>query len=129
MRQWFFGKGPAYPFTRTDGGNFGLAEGKALAFMGLEQTILTGLGKRVMLKNIGSKFNRLLFSLEEAQRDALAKEYCIQAVQLSEPRIIIDDVIVDNGEEGNEIYMKIDYRFIGDNVKQNKVIKIPAMGV
>ena len=117
-----YGKGPAFPFKRTGGGNFIIAEGTDLVDMGFEQALRTGIGQRPMLKNKGNESIKMLFSLEGDVRDVVAKEYIRKALNGVEPRIVLDDVKVKEGEDKTEIYIHLWYRYINSNVPQNKVV-------
>ena len=117
-----FGKGPAFPFKRTGGGNFIIASGEELVDMGFDQAIRTGIGQRPMLKNKGNESIKMLFSLEGIARDVVAKEYIRKAIDGVEPRVVVDDVKVKDGEDKTEIYIHLWYKYIGSNVPQNKVV-------
>lgn len=116
------GKGPAFPFKRGSGGNFLMAEGEDLVAMGLEQAVLSEIGKRPMRKKKGDQIVRLLFSLQGAQRDSVADVYVRKAVNILEPRAQIVKVIVNDGEDDNVVHINIAYSVIGKQNIRNKVV-------
>lgn len=119
---WFYGRGPAFPFVRNRGGSWPIAEGADLVGMGLEQAVNTEIGSRPMKKNLGAKLTETIFSLEGVIRDTVVKQYIEDTAANMEPRVVIDDVTV--VAEDNELFANTSYHLITENIPRNKVIKI-----
>jgi phage baseplate assembly protein W len=119
----FLGKGPAYPFEKSTGGNWKMAEKSELVGMGVEQAILTGIGKRPMQKRKGNMMVRFLFSMKDNIRDNVATEYCRKALIDMEPRVKLIGVTVEDGDDA-DVSCSVDYQVINEKSSANKVIRI-----
>lgn len=117
-----YGKGPAFPFKRSKGGNFMMAQGYDLLDMGVKQTVLTAIYSRPMRKEIGNKIDSVLFSLEGDLRDNVVFQYIEEAFESMEPRAILLEATV--SEKDNEIYVFVKYQPITSNVERNLVVQI-----
>jgi len=119
------GVGPAYPHTRSGGGKFPIAKGTDLVEQGIEQFFLTAKGKRMMEKDLGNGFSRILFSLEGEQRDKALLEMTKRDSRKFEPRAVITGVTVTQEDDSNEIFISVAYINIDTNVSDNAVFKLP----
>ena len=117
-----YGRGPAYPFKRGKGGDFGIAEGKALVEMGFKQIIFTSKGRRPMLKDIGVTFNKLLFSIQGVARDAVIGEFLSIGMERFEPRVSVLNAKVVDKEKTNEFAIAIEYMLLEGNIIGSTII-------
>ena len=89
------------PFSPGDGGFFSKSMDKEVVFQNLRQLLLTSKGERLMYPAFGTNLRAALFEpitgtlLEDLKTDIT------NSVRVYEPRVIINDVSVTQGEGGN----------------------------
>jgi phage baseplate assembly protein W len=92
----------------------------------LKNIILTGIGERPFQPLVGCQIAKMLFDPNN-QGEKSSLEFFIQsAIELNEPRVILVDIIVDNGEtinryhrDSNEVVITIKYKTINDSTTKS----------
>jgi phage baseplate assembly protein W len=78
-------------------------------------------GERVMRPNFGSNLKRLAFAPNNAATASVAKFYVEESLNTWEPRIQLDDVVVENDNQHGRLMIHIHYRIKSTNEANNLV--------
>jgi len=96
-------KGVAFPVVSGTGGFFTRTEGTETLMSGLKQLILTNRGERVMMPDFGTNLRRSVFEpFTEVLKQELTEEIT-NAITKYEPRVVIKNLSVGDGSEGNAL--------------------------
>lgn len=118
----FLGKGWKFPIRVNARGGLSWSEGA----QGVEEAIFILLGtpksSRVMEPGYGCDISRYLFAPNNANTRALIGEEVRQSLIKFEPRIDVLSVnVLSDMDEGNQLYIKVDYRLRTNNAHHNLV--------
>ena len=117
----FLGKGFAYPLQINPRG--GIKESRQE--QKIRESILTILGtqygERIMRPNFGCNLKSLVFSPNNTATANLARHYVKEGLTTWEPRIILDDVIIDNDNQNGRLMIHIHYKIKSTYEPQNLV--------
>lgn len=121
MKTDFLGKGFAFPLqTNQRGGISGSSQEKKI-----KESILiilgTQHGERVMRPKFGCNLQSLLFAPNNTGTANLARHYVEEGLTRWEPRIILDEVIVENDYSEGRLMIHIHYRIKSTNEPGNLV--------
>lgn len=120
----FLGRGWGFPPTFNNFGNEGVrmvAREKDIE-ESLAILLNTNKGERIMLPNYGSDLQSFLFDSINSSKIHLLKEMIRTAIVNYEPRIKLNDVIIDHSEyKDGIIRIKLDYKVETTNTRFNLV--------
>lgn len=118
----FLGTGWGFPptFRRNTGGVDMLSE-EADIQSSLEILLSTRVGERVMQPKYGCNMDRLLFEPLDTTLQAYMKDLIRTAILYFEPRIILNDVVLEPDVLEGRILIKIDYTVATTNTRNNFV--------
>lgn len=104
------GKGFAYPLQVNVRG--GIKQSREAQKVQEAITILLGTqyGERVMRPTFGCNLKSLVFAPNNLATANLAKHYVTEGLGSGEPRIILDDVIVENDNTHGRLLIQVRYR-------------------
>jgi uncharacterized protein len=78
-------------------------------------------GERLMRPTFGANLKSLVFAPNNAATANLARFYVEEALRTWEPRILVDEVHVQNDNQGGRLLIEIRYRIKATNEPQNLV--------
>jgi phage baseplate assembly protein W len=78
-------------------------------------------GERLMRPTFGANLKSLVFAPNNAATANLARFYVEEALRTWEPRILVDEVHVQNDNAGGQLLIEIRYRIKATNEPQNLV--------
>ncbi len=87
----------------------------------LEILLSTEIGERIMQPKYGCNLRRLVFEPLDATLQAYLKDIIKTAILLFEPRIILDDVILEPDIQAGIIYINVHYTIAESNTRNNFV--------
>jgi len=118
----FLGTGWGFPptFRRSTGGVDMLSEEEDIQ-SSLEILRSTRVGERVMQPKYGCNMDRLLFEPLDTTLQAYMKDLIRTAILYFEPRIILNDVVLEPDVLEGRILIKIDYTVATTNTRNNFV--------
>ncbi|HMB91241.1 MAG TPA: GPW/gp25 family protein [Rhodothermales bacterium] len=118
----FLGTGWGFPptFRRSTGGVDMLSEEEDIQ-SSLEILLSTRVGERVMQPKYGCNMDRLLFEPLDTTLQAYMKDLIRTAILYFEPRIILNDVVLEPDVLEGRILIKIDYTVATTNTRNNFV--------
>jgi uncharacterized protein len=104
------GKGCAYPLQVNVRG--GIKQSREAQKVQEAITILLGTqyGERVMRPTFGCNLKSLVFAPNNLATANLAKHYVTEGLGSGEPRIILDDVVVENDNTHGRLLIQVRYR-------------------
>ena len=118
----FLGRGWSFPVIPTSGGRLVLLDGDEKIRQSIWLILSTAAGEREMLPEFGCGIHDLVFQPNTAALRELVKQRVQEALTRWEPRIDVEDVIVDTPAEArNYLYIRIDYRIRTNNAFYNLV--------
>jgi phage baseplate assembly protein W len=121
METDFLGKGFAYPLQISPRG--GIKESGQE--QKIRESILTILGtqhgERLMRPNFGCNLQSLVFAPNNAATANLARYYVEEGLTIWEPRIILDEVIIENDNLNGRLLIHIHYKIKSTYEQQNLV--------
>ena len=121
MNRDFLGKGFAYPLQINTRGGI-QASNQAQKIRESILTILgTQYGERLMRPNFGCNLKSLVFSPNNAATANLARHYVEEGLKTWEPRIILDDVIIENDNLNGRLMIHIHYKIKSNYELENLV--------
>ena len=118
----FLGTGWGFPptFRRSTGG-VDMLSNEADIQSSLEILLSTRVGERVMQPKYGCNMDRLLFEPLDTTLQAYMKDLIRTAILYFEPRIILNDVVLEPEVLEGRILIKIDYTVATTNTRNNFV--------
>lgn len=118
----FLGTGWGFPptFRRSTGG-VDMLSAEADIQSSLEILLSTRVGERVMQPKYGCNMDRLLFEPLDTTLQAYMKDLIRTAILYFEPRIILNDVVLEPEVLEGRILIKIDYTVATTNTRNNFV--------
>lgn len=118
----FLGTGWGFPptFRRSTGG-VDMLSNEADIQSSLEILLSTRVGERVMQPKYGCNMDRLLFEPLDTTLQAYMKDLIRTAILYFEPRIILNEVVLEPDVLEGRILIKIDYTVATTNTRNNFV--------
>jgi uncharacterized protein len=121
MNTDILGRGCAFPLQVNTVG--GIRE--SMLAQKVEESILVILGtehgERVMRPTFGCNLRSLVFAPNDAATASLARFYVEEGLTTWEPRIVLDDVRVENDNRNGRLLISIDYRIKSTYESRNLV--------
>jgi uncharacterized protein len=117
----FLGKGFAFPLQINQLGGIDASKQEQK----IKESILIILGtqynERVMRPNFGCNLKSLVFAPNNAATANLARHYVEEGLTKWEPRIALDEVVVENNNSEKKLLISISYRIRSTNEPGNLV--------
>lgn len=120
----FLGRGWSFPPTFHNGPIVGveMVENEVDIHQSIEILLNTSKGERVMLPDYGCDLQSFLFESINDSKMHLLKEIVRSAIVTYEPRIELNDVIVDYSDyQDGIVRIKLDYTILSSNTRFNLV--------
>jgi phage baseplate assembly protein W len=108
--QGFLGSGLAFPLRLNGRGGLQTAEGEQKVQESIRMILGTQHGERMMRPTFGANLRSLVFAPNNRATASLAQHYVTEALATWEPRIILDEVTVDNDHRNQCLLIQIRYR-------------------
>lgn len=89
------------------------------------QILGTRIGERVMVPEFGSRLPELLFEPIDEITIALARTYTIEAIERWEPRVELNDVVVNINPDANRIEIFAHYAIINRGIVDSTAVAFP----
>jgi phage baseplate assembly protein W len=105
---------PGFPFEPNAGGVWPMAEEDELCQQEIEQAIQTAVGEFIIEKDQGSRFARVVFSLDREVQKTAAKRFASEAIRRMVGRVEVIDVTVTNDGNGTST-VAIEYERISSD--------------
>lgn len=125
--------GLQYPLVKTAKGTFAQKSSIDQIRCDLLQLLLTNPKERVMMPEYGIPLRKYIFEQLDTSLLIELRQSIINAIQLWEPRVEIKEITVtqgdDKNDDGNSVYISIDFYDPGDISKiENLVLEVPLSG-
>lgn len=121
MNTDFLGKGFAFPLQANQRGGINVSKQEQK----IRESILIILGtqynERVMRPDFGCNLKSLVFAPNNAATSNLARHYVEEGLTKWEPRIALDEVIVENDNSEERLIIQVYYRIKSTNEPGNLV--------
>ncbi|MFZ2498186.1 GPW/gp25 family protein [Methanosarcina sp.] len=121
MNDDFLGKGFAFPLQTNQRGVIDVSKQEQK----IKESILIILGthhnERVMRPDFGCNLRSLVFAPNNTATANLARHYVEEGLTKWEPRIALDEVIVENDNFENKLLIRVSYRIKSTNEQGNLV--------
>lgn len=118
----FIGRGWGFPPTFNRGlCGVEMLTGKDDVQSSIEILLSTGVGERVMLPDYGADMQRLLFEPLNTTLVNFMQETLRRAILFHEPRVILNQVLIEPVSLEGLVNIKIDYTMRGTNTRHNFV--------
>jgi phage baseplate assembly protein W len=117
----FLGFGLLAPFRRDGKSDFAAAGGDRNIASSIRNILGTRRGELRWRPDFGSQLYRLKHMTSEDVPD-LGRFYAIDALSKWEPRIVVQDVLVEKSAEGDALFLEVLYSIISQNVSGNQVV-------
>jgi Bacteriophage baseplate protein W len=121
MNTDFLGKGFAFPLQLNQTGGIKKSEYETKIKESLQVILGTQRGERLMRPTFGADLKRLAFAPNTPATANLAQHYVEDAIRLWEPRVLLDEVIVQNDNSKAQLLIHIRYRIKSTNEPGNLV--------
>lgn len=126
--QEIIGSGWAFPVHRDPRGRVALTRGRDTIERAIRLILQTAKGERPMRPEFGSDLNTLVFAENSPTTAGLAEYYVREALSRWEPRIEVEEVLVDWSETGlGQMLIEIRYRIKATNDVRNLVFPFYAI--
>ena len=110
MNTDILGKGLAYPLRTNTRGGLQIARSEQKVRESILMILGTQQGERLMRPNFGCNLKRLAFAPNNAATANLARYYVEEGLTMWEPRIVLDEVVVENDNQQACLLIHIRYR-------------------
>jgi phage baseplate assembly protein W len=121
MYRIFLGKGWQFPVAVDDRGELEVAAYEESVRQSIWLILGTAKGERVMRPDFGCGIYEMVFEVNSSTTAAEAAEAVRDALLSFEPRIDVLDIEVSPGEDGEVLYISIDYQVRATNTVFNLV--------
>lgn len=123
----FLGTGWKFPPRLDAHGRIALVQHDEDIKEAIRIILLTNKGERRMRPEFGSDLSRLQFEPNDSTTCGLASRYIQEALARWEPRIAVEAVHVEPGEDSAQLLIDIQYRILATNSTQNLVFPFYTM--
>lgn len=106
----FVGVGLAFPISTNVQGSFQLSEGTTNLEESIRIILGTRLGERAYRPNFGSRLSEMMFEPMNTQVLLLIRLHVREAIEMWEPRLVLEDVITEPDPSSGCVSINIDYR-------------------
>lgn len=110
MNTDFLGKGFALPLRINARGGIAQSQNTQKIQESIRFILGTQYNERIMRPNFGCNLNSLLFAPNNRATANLAHYYVEEGLRIWEPRIIVEEITVDNDYDINCLIIKVSYR-------------------
>lgn len=110
MNHNFLGKGFAFPMQVNLRGGIMAATQEQKIKQSIQMILGTQRDERIMRPNFGANLRTLVFAPNNQATANLARFYVEEALKIWEPRIILDEIKVQNDRGGQRLVIQIHYR-------------------
>ena len=110
MTQDFLGKGFAYPLQLSHAKGIKASSQEAKVKESILVILGTQYGERLMRPRFGCNLKSLVFAPNNRATANLAQHYVTEGLTTWEPRILLDDVFVENDNQNGCLVIHIQYR-------------------
>ena len=118
----FIGRGISFPMRVDQSGAIALTSGPADIDSSLRMVLTTAPGERLMRPQFGCRIWDLLFEPVNANTIGLMSEAVRDAVAQWEPRVLLEEVVVDPDENDRaKVHIRLEYRVKATNDRRNLV--------
>ncbi|KOP26682.1 baseplate protein [Hapalosiphon sp. MRB220] len=121
MNADFLGKGFAFPLKINARGGIAQSQQQQKIQDSIRFILGTQYNERVMRPNFGCNLNSLLFAPNNRATANLAHYYVEEALKIWEPRIIVEEIVIDNDYDHNCLIIKVSYRIKSTYELQNLI--------
>jgi uncharacterized protein len=121
MNTDFLGKGFAFPLQTNQRGGIDVSKQEQKIKESIMVILGTQYNERVMRTNFGCNLKSLVFAPNNAATANLARHYVEEGLTKWEPRIALDEVIVENDNSENKLLIHVSYRIKSTNEQGNLV--------
>ncbi len=121
MNADFLGKCFAFPLKINPRGGIAQSQQQQKIQDSIRFILGTQHNERVMRPNFGCNLNSLLFAPNNSATAHLAHYYVEEALKIWEPRIIVNEITVNNDYDHNCLLIKLSYRIKATNELDNLV--------
>jgi hypothetical protein len=110
------GQRVSYPIRLNDHNRFSLVGGEAAIRQSIFIIIHTVPGERVMRPDFGCEIHSLIFAPANFETAVLAERYVREALARWEPRIVVEEVVVEFGDtKRGEMFINVTFRMRGEH--------------
>jgi len=122
MPRTYVGRGLSFPLRLSDRDRLSMVQDDADIRQAIQIIVMTIPGERVMRPTFGCQIHELIFHPANWQTAFVAERYVREAIEMWEPRINLEEVMVTpgNGEVG-ELMINISYKIKGQVDKRSLV--------
>ena len=100
-------RAPAYPFEPDAGGVWPMSEDDELCSQEIQQAVLMNVTELPMEKSVGSRFARMIFSLDAEVQGPAAKRYADDAIKETVGKVVVRDATVtEDGTGVTTVYIE-----------------------
>jgi uncharacterized protein len=117
----FLGKGFATPLKSNAKGGIQESSQEQKVRESIQSILGTQYGERVMRPKFGCNLKSLVFAPNNAATANLARHYVEEGLKTWEPRILLDEVIVENDNSNGQLIIHIHYKIKSTYESQNLV--------
>jgi phage baseplate assembly protein W len=117
----YLGTGWSFPLRINVQGSLQLSKGERNVEESIRLILRTGLGERVYRPNFGSRLSELVFAPMNTQTLLLLRLHVQEALEMWEPRIILDGVDADPDPANGRVDIMINYRIKGSHDSRSLV--------
>lgn len=121
MNTDFLGKGLAFPLQTNQRGGIDVSKQEQKIRESIQIILGTQYNERVMRPNFGCNLRSLVFAPNNAATANLARHYVEEGLTKWEPRIILDEIFVENDSSQSRLMIHILYRIKSTNEPGNLV--------
>ena len=116
----YLGVGWSFPIAPVNG-SLQYVSYEAAVEQAIQIILLTSQGERVMLREFGGSVRDMLFEPNSASTRARIAAIVRKALVTWEPRILVENVQVTEGDEPNQVLIHVDYVVQATNTSFNRV--------
>jgi phage baseplate assembly protein W len=121
MNTDILGRGFAFPLQISSRGGIQEAQHEQKVRQSIIVIVSTQHGERLMRPTFGCNLRSLVFAPNNAATASLARHYVEEGLRTWEPRILVDEVVVENDNANARLLIHIHYRIRATNTPQNLV--------
>ncbi len=115
------GRGFAFPLRAAPSGGIALSGQERKIEEAIRTVVGTQRGERVMRPEYGSNLKRLLFAPNTRATANLARHYVEESLRAWEPRIMVEEVVVENDPGNGLLLIDVHYRIRSTYESRNLV--------
>jgi phage baseplate assembly protein W len=121
MNTDILGRGFAFPLQTSPRGGIQEVQHEQKVRQSIWIILSTQHGERLMRPTFGCNLRSLVFAPNDAATASLARHYVEEGLRTWEPRILLDEVIVENDNVNGQLLIHVHYRIRATYAPQNLV--------